>query len=114
VYKNHFINPLDLGYFWELWHEWLHLNFDGIPPLFLNCLPLNSLFWRFVSHPSTIQTWLCLASETTQDWAHSGWYGHRLKVFPDWSFFFPYCEDLLFPGFCLFIWFWSHIGGEES
>jgi hypothetical protein len=85
VYKNHFLNPLGLGYFWEIWHEWLHLNFDGIPPLSPNCLSLSSLFWIFVSHPSTSQAWPCLAFETRQDWAHSGWYGRKLKIFLDWS-----------------------------
>jgi hypothetical protein len=79
------------------------LNFDGIPPLSPNCLSLSSLFCIFIFHPSTNQARPCLASETRRDWACLGW------CFLDWSFSFFHCEDLLFPGFCLFGWFWSHV-----
>jgi hypothetical protein len=53
-----------------------------------NCLSLSSLFWRFVSYPSTNQAQPCLASETRQDWPCLGWYGNRLKIFLDCSFSF--------------------------
>jgi hypothetical protein len=28
--------------------------------------------------------------------------------------FFTHHEDLLFPGFCLFVWFWSHVEGGNN
>jgi hypothetical protein len=75
------------------------LKFDDIPPLSPNYWTLSSLFWVFFSHPSTNQARSHLASETRWDWTHSEWYGHRLKIFLDWSFFFLHCKDLFFPGF---------------
>jgi hypothetical protein len=55
------------------------LNFDTIPSLSPNCLSLSSLFWIFVSHPSTNQAWPCLASETRWDW-RSFLIGHFLSL----------------------------------
>jgi hypothetical protein len=109
VYINHFINLLSLCYFWEVWHEWLHLNFDDIPLLSPDCLSLSSLFWRFVFHPNTNQVWLCLASETRWDRMRSGWYGQRLKIFLDWSLSFLIVRIC---SFLDFVWFWSHVRGE--
>jgi hypothetical protein len=91
----------------------LHWNFEDIPCLSPNCLSLSRLLWRSFSHPSTNQAQPCLASETRQDWMHSGGVAVSWKS-SSIDHFFLYHEDLFFPGFCLFGWFCSHMGGRDS
>jgi hypothetical protein len=101
MYKNHFLNALSLGYFWEVWHEWLYLNFDSIPPVSKLLVSEKSPLKIFFPS-STNQDWSCLASETRQDPVYSGWFGCQLKIFLI-GHFFPSLWGFLF-SWILFVW----------
>lgn len=63
---------LFLIFFYSAWYQFVAPKLDN-----------QWLVDRSFSNASTNQAQPCLASEIRRDWAHSGWYGHRLTSLSD-------------------------------